>query len=86
MHACRYPPWVRHLHWLVFALLADALTLIHPHGAAVKDAEPRANLKWAHMQFGVAVLLLALPRIVVRVHGGKATPIAPPILRPASRA
>lgn len=81
MPASRYPPWVRHLHWLIFALVTGALILIYLHGAAPKGSALRANLKWAHMQFGAAVLPIVLPRILIRLRSGRAPPIAPPVPR-----
>lgn len=77
----RYPRWVRRLHWLVFALVAGALALIYLHGIAPKGSGLRANLKWAHMQFGAAALLVVLPRILVRLRSGKAPPITPAVPR-----
>lgn len=73
----RYSPWIRHLHWLVFVLVACALTLIYLHGWSPKGSEMRANFKWAHMQFGIAILLIMLPRLLIRSRGGKAPPIVP---------
>lgn len=73
----RYSPWIRRLHWLVFILVACALTLIYLHDWAPKGSALRANAKWAHMQFGIAILLVMLPRLVVRSRGGSAPPIVP---------
>lgn len=77
MSASRYSPWVRHLHWLVFVLVACALLLIYIHGWSERGSALRANAKWAHMQFGIAVLLVMLPRLLVRGRMGKAPPIVP---------
>ena len=70
----RYSPWTRRLHWLIFILVAGALALIYLHGWSPKGSTLRADAKWAHMQFGVAVLLVMLPRLLVRARGS-----SPPI-------
>ncbi|HEX7325515.1 MAG TPA: cytochrome b/b6 domain-containing protein [Rhodanobacteraceae bacterium] len=76
-NALNYRPWVRRLHWTVFILVACALLLIYIHGWTERGAPAHAGAKWAHMQFGMAVLLVMLPRLLVRVRHGKAPPIAP---------
>lgn len=73
-----YPRWVRHLHWLVFILVACALTLIYIHHFTPKGAPLHADAKWAHMQFGMAILLVMLARVLVRSRAGRAPPILPP--------
>lgn len=77
MNDSRYSPWIRRLHWLVFILVACALALIYLHGWSPKGSALRANAKWAHMQFGIAVLLTMLPRLLVRSRG-RTPPITPP--------
>lgn len=76
MQDSRYAPWIRRLHWLVFILVACALALIYLHGWSPKGSALRANAKWAHMQFGMAILLVMLPRLLVRTRG-HAPPITP---------
>lgn len=77
-----YPKCVRRLHWLVFALIVGAVAMILAHNGAEKGSALRANLKWAHFQFGVAVLLTMAPRLFFRVRlGDKAPPITPPLAR-----
>lgn len=76
MNDSRYTPWIRRLHWLVFILVACALALIYLHGWSPKGSVLRANIKWAHMQFGMAILLVMLPRLLVRSRG-HAPPITP---------
>lgn len=71
----RYSSRIRRRHWLIFILVACALTLIHLHGWAPKGSAIRANLKWAHMQFGIAILLIMLPRLLIR-----SREVAPPIV------
>lgn len=75
----RYPPWIRRLHWLIFALVAIALALIYLHGWSPKGSALRAGAKWAHMQFGIAILLIMLPRLAIRLRHGTAPAIAPPL-------
>lgn len=66
MTESRYSPWVRRLHWLVFLLIATALLLIYLHGWTARGTALHAQSKWAHMQFGIAVLLVMLPRLLIR--------------------
>ncbi|TAL86000.1 MAG: hypothetical protein EPN62_13185 [Candidimonas sp.] len=49
------------MHWL-----AVALVLIYVHGCSSKGSTIRALFKWAHSQFGIVILLVMLPRIIVR--------------------
>lgn len=80
MTPTRYAPALRWLHWLIFALvlvayLAINLDDVFPHGSSA-----RGNVKAAHFLAGIAVLLLALPRLAVRF-----AQAAPPILPPMDR-
>jgi superoxide oxidase len=77
MPAARYAPWIRRLHWLVFLLVTGALVLIYTREWTARGTTLHAEARWAHTQFGIAVLLLMLPRLFVRVRGS-APPIAPP--------
>ena len=72
----RYTPWIRRLHWLIFVLVACALALIYLHDWSPRGSALRADAEWAHMQFGIAVLLIMLPRLLVRTRG-RTPPIAP---------
>lgn len=76
MFATRYAPWVRRLHWLVALFIAAALVLIEIKGWFPRGAFARDAVKWGHTQFGVAVLLLMLPRLLVRLRHA-APPISP---------
>lgn len=76
MSGSRYTPWIRRLHWLVFVLAACALALIYLHGWSPRGSALRTDAKWAHTQFGMAILLVMLPRLLVRSRDN-APPIAP---------
>lgn len=78
MPETRHHPWLRRLHWLVFLLVAAALLLIHIHAWTPRGTALHANAKWAHMQFGIAVLLVMLPRLLLRKRAG-APPHSPPL-------
>lgn len=66
MNVSNYSPWTRRLHWLVFILVSVALILIYAHGWSPKRSTIRAQFEWAHIQFGIVVLLVMLPRVIVR--------------------
>lgn len=72
----RYSPWIRRLHWVIFALVVCALVLIYIHDWSPKGSALGANVKWAHTQFGMAILLIMLPRLIVRSRGHR-PPITP---------
>ena len=78
MSDSRFSPWTRRLHWLVFILVAVALILIYAHGWSPKGSTIRAQFKWAHMQFGMAIILVMLPRVIARWRGGQPS-IVPPL-------
>ncbi|MEO8777439.1 MAG: cytochrome b [Rhodanobacter sp.] len=78
MNDSRFSAWTRRLHWLVFSLVATALILVYAHGWTPKGSPIRAQFKWAHMQFGIAVILVMLPRVIARWRGGR-PPIVPPL-------
>ena len=78
MNNSHYSLWARRLHWLVFILVTVALILIYAHGWSPKGSAIRAQFKWAHTQFGIVILLVMLPRIMVRWRSQR-PPIAPPI-------
>lgn len=76
----RYTAWTRHLHWIVFLLLVLVFACGYGHSAAERGSDLRANLKWAHVQFGVAVFLTMIARVVTRLrHRGEEPKITPPI-------
>lgn len=78
-HRC-YSPWLRHLHWLIALFVTGALVLIEIKGWFPRGSASRTAVKWGHMQFGVAVLLLMLPRLFVRLRT-EVPPITPPLPR-----
>lgn len=80
MSANRYAPWVRRLHWAVAWFIVFALVLIEIKGWFPRGSATRTAVKWGHMQFGIAVLLLMLPRLLVRLRHA-APPITPPLPR-----
>ncbi len=78
MNVSRYTSGARRLHWLVFILVAMALTLIYAHGWSPKGSTIRAVFKWAHIQFGIVILLVMLPRVIVRWRGARPSIVPPP--------
>ena len=76
MSTIRYAPWLRRLHWLIALLIVCALVLIETHGWFPRGSALRSGVKWAHMQFGMAVLLLMVPRLLVRARTA-VPPISP---------
>ncbi len=68
-HATRYGFWHRNIHWLTAALVIAALALVELHDLAQRGSALRSNMMYGHMQFGMAVLLLFLPRLVLRLTG-----------------
>ena len=66
MSTIRYAPWLRRLHWLIALFVVCALVLIEIKGWFPRGSALRGGVKWAHMQFGMAVLLLMVPRLLVR--------------------
>ncbi|WP_458072128.1 cytochrome b [Rhodanobacter sp. BL-MT-08] len=72
----RYTAAARYLHWTVFALVLLAYVFINVCDFFPKGSVLRTNIKAAHFTAGIAVLLLMLPRVMVRLRRG-APPIAP---------
>jgi len=71
MNTSHYSTWTRRLHWLVFILVTVTLILIYAHNWSPKGSVIQAQFKWAHMQFGIAILLVMLPRVIMRRRGGR---------------
>lgn len=73
----RYGFWLRNLHWLTATLVIAALALVELHELAPRGSALRSGMMYWHMQFGMAVLLLFLPRLIVRL-SGKRPAVVPP--------
>ncbi|WP_130618112.1 cytochrome b [Dyella amyloliquefaciens] len=76
MSAARYTPWMRRFHWAIAWFIVFALVLIEVKGWFPRGSASRTAVKWGHMQFGIAVLLLMVPRLLVRLRHA-APPITP---------
>lgn len=74
----RYGFWLRNIHWLIAALVIAALALVELHDYAPRGSALRSGMMYWHMQFGICVLILFLPRLIVRLAGGKPS-IVPPL-------
>jgi cytochrome b561 len=73
----RYPRPLVALHWLTLLLLVGVYFTMEFRGAFPRGSEPRALMKMLHHSFGLTVLLLVLPRLVLRLRG-PVPPITPP--------
>ena len=73
----RYTASVRWMHWIVFAFVLLAYAFINFFDAFPKGSAVRANLLASHYCAGLAVLLLVLPRLLLRLRGGR-PPVSPP--------
>lgn len=76
MSTVRYAAGLRYLHWLIALSVAGALVLIELKGWLPRGSAARSAVKWGHMQFGLAALLLMLPRLLARLRAS-VPPIAP---------
>lgn len=65
----RYPRPLIALHWLTLLLLVAVYCLMEFRGAFPRGSEPRELMKMLHYSFGLTVLLLVLPRLVLRLRG-----------------
>ncbi len=54
------------LHWLMFALIAAGYAFIELRELFPKGSDPREAMKALHFMLGLSVLLLALPRLLIR--------------------
>jgi len=73
----RYTPFLRHTHWLSFVLVLLAYATILARKLFERGSSERLFVVESHYLLGILVLLITLPRIVVRLRQ-KAPPIAPP--------
>ncbi|WP_426687460.1 cytochrome b [Rhodanobacter ginsengiterrae] len=72
----RYAASSRWMHWTIFALVLLAYVCINLFEQFAKGSSIRANVLAAHYTAGLAVLLLVLPRLLLRLRNGR-PPIAP---------
>lgn len=72
-----YAASVRRMHWTIFALVVLAYLFVNLFELFPKGSATRANVLAAHYTAGLAVLLLILPRLLLRLRNGR-PPIAPP--------
>lgn len=73
----RYAASVRRMHWTIFALVLLAYVCINLFELFPKGSATRGNVLAAHYTAGLAVLLLMLPRLLLRLRNGR-PPITPP--------
>lgn len=57
------------LHWLMFILIAAAYAFIELRELFPKGSDPRETMKAIHFMLGLTVLVLILPRLLVRFSG-----------------
>lgn len=74
----RYSRRARVFHWLTFALVLAAYVTINLRKAFERGSDPRILMMESHFLFGIAVLLVVLPRLASRI-GERAPPIVPPL-------
>ena len=73
----RYAVSIRWMHWTIFALVLLAYVFINLFELFSKGSATRANVLALHFTAGLAVLLLVLPRLLLRLRNGR-PPITPP--------
>ena len=78
MNTNRYSPWLRRLHWLIAFSIVGAWLLAETRGYTPRGSDLRNGVTWTHIQFGLAVILLMLPRLFARLRS-TAPPITPPL-------
>lgn len=72
----RYVVSVRWMHWAIFALVLLAYTFVNLFDLFPRGSTTRANVLASHFAAGLAVLLLVLPRLLLRLRNGR-PPITP---------
>ncbi|RDJ00509.1 cytochrome b [Dyella solisilvae] len=77
MSSATYSPWMRRLHWIIALCVGIALLLIELKGWFPRGSATRRAVQWGHIQFGIAVLVLMAPRVLVRLRAAT-PPITPP--------
>lgn len=73
----RYAASSRWMHWIIFALVLLAYLFINLFDLFPRGSFTRGNVLAAHFVAGLAVLLLVLPRLLLRLRNGQ-PPISPP--------
>jgi cytochrome b561 len=73
----RYAASTRWMHWVIFALILLAYLCINLFDLFPKGSALRSNVLAAHFLAGLTVLLLVLPRLLLRIRNGR-PPIVPP--------
>ncbi len=73
----RYAAPVRWMHWTIFLLVLLAYVFINLFELFPRGSATRANVLASHFTAGLAVLLLVVPRLLLRLRNGR-PPIAPP--------
>jgi cytochrome b561 len=76
----RFAAPLRWMHWIIFALVLLAYVCINVFDLFPKGSLSRANVLAAHFAAGLAVLLLVLPRLLLRKRHGR-PPVSPPPAR-----
>ena len=74
----RYAASVRWMHWTIFALVLLAYVCINLFEQFPKGSVTRGNVLAAHYTAGLAVLLLVLPRLLLRLRNGRPAILPPP--------
>ncbi len=67
----RYVASIRWMHWVIFALVLLAYICINLFEQFPKGSATRGNVLAAHYTAGLAVLLLVLPRLLLRLRNGR---------------
>lgn len=65
----RYGTASMRLHWLMFAFIAAGYAFIELRELFPKGSEPRDAMKALHFMLGLSVLLLVIPRLIIRAFG-----------------
>jgi superoxide oxidase len=73
-----YSASVRRMHWTIFVLVLLAYIFINLFELFPRGSATRANMLAAHYTAGLAVLLLVLPRLLLRLRSGRPSITPPP--------
>ncbi|SFM06418.1 cytochrome b [Variovorax sp. OV329] len=75
--SARYSAWRRRAHWLTFALVVLAYLSIESRSFLERGSAARMAVVQLHYWLGIAVLLITLPRVLLRTREGT-PPVTPP--------